>query len=467
MFNPRRQHPVLILFTVIRYLREMIIPIILLFVSGLKGDSPERVFLTLGIGCIAFLVLCGWAIFSWYLNTFHIDQGELRIQSGVLIKNKRFIPRERIQTIHVSEGLLQRLFGVVKVEIETAGGQAKAEATMAAISRADAEELRAYITRQTKKKEPELKDEQGLQNKKQLQHVLSAKELLIAAATSGSIGIVFSFISAVTSQVNELLPDLELKKWLGSFTPDINSVLILIVALAMFSWLISIVGIMLKYANFTLTCTEDKIHITRGLLERREFTIPRKRIQAVRIVEGILRQPFGLASLVIVSAGFGPEKGEATVLYPLVKKERVTAFLHEVVPDLAVAEKLTPLPARALPRYIFKPVISALIPVVPLTVFVPYGGFSCLLVLSAFGYGVLRYKDAGWAVREKTLLIRYRRLVRTTALIPVNRIQATEMRQSFMQRRKGLATFTVFVVSGIAGTGFRIVDAEEKHKDYF
>jgi putative membrane protein len=61
----------------------------------------------------------------------------------------------------------------------------------------------------------------------------------------------------------------------------------------------------LAHAGFTLSREGDFLYVKRGLLERREATIPLARIQAVRISEGVLRQPFGLASLRVESAGYG------------------------------------------------------------------------------------------------------------------------------------------------------------------
>src|SRR5690606_41338100 len=47
----------------------------------------------------------------------------LHIEYGLFVRKQRFVPFERIQSIHMTEGILHRLFGVVKLEIETAGGK--------------------------------------------------------------------------------------------------------------------------------------------------------------------------------------------------------------------------------------------------------------------------------------------------------------------------------------------------------
>ena len=56
------------------------------------------------------------------------------------------------------------------------------------------------------------------------------------------------------------------------------------------------------------------------------------------------------------------------------------------------------------------------------------------------------------------LVLRYRRLARTTAVTPRGRLQARGFSVSPFQKRLGLATMEVEVASGRGGTGFRLVD---------
>src|SRR5699024_2557968 len=57
--------------------------------------------------------------------------------------------------------------------------------------------------------------------------------------------------------------------------------------------LLGIAGTMIKYGHFTITKREDELFITRVLLEKKQLTIPLRRIQAVGIEESIIRQPLG------------------------------------------------------------------------------------------------------------------------------------------------------------------------------
>ena len=58
-----------------------------------------------------------------------------------------------------------------------------------------------------------------------------------------------------------------------------------------------------EICNFTVKKVEDDLIISRGLLEKRQMTIPLNRIQGILISENFIRQPLGLASVYMESAG--------------------------------------------------------------------------------------------------------------------------------------------------------------------
>jgi putative membrane protein len=220
----------------------------------------------------------------------------------------------------------------------------------------------------------------------------------------------------------------------------------------------------LAYTGFTLSRDGEFLYIRRGLLERREATIPLARIQAVRVVEGLLRQPLGLASLRVESAGYGEDAGVSTTLFPLLPRKEAQALLLDAAPEFAVAPPLNPLPRRALRRYVFRSTAPTLFLIfaaalVSFLVFdLAWGLAALLLVLPAAFYGWLRYRDAGWALEGDRLVVRSRLLTRTTAIAPRRRLQWRATVRSPLQRRAHLATFQAQVASGGGGKELRVTD---------
>jgi putative membrane protein len=234
------------------------------------------------------------------------------------------------------------------------------------------------------------------------------------------------------------------------------------------AWFLAIAGTVLAYTGFTLSREGDFLYIKRGLLERREATIPLARIQAIRVSEGVLRQPFGLAAVRVESAGYGEDAGVSTMLFPLLPRNEVDEFLTSAVPEFAVNPALQPLPRRALRRYVFRAVFGYLILALAaaLVSFLVFGSavglLAFFLVPSAALYGWLSYRDAGWTFEEDRLVVRYRSLGRKTAVAPRRRLQSREVIRSPFQRRVRLATFLAEVASGSGGSALRVKDLDAR-----
>lgn len=465
MFKPRRLHPAAALIMGIRAVRLFVFPFVPLIVVaitkiGKRGWTGWLVWVAIAL----ILFAAVWGVLSWRRFTYRVEDGELRIEHGVLIRNRRFIPQERIHSIDLVESVLHRLFGVVNVRVETAGG-GEPEGLLVAVSRSAAEELRRVLT----EKVDETEVASGKEDTSAVVRRLSTSDLLIAGATSGSIGIAFSLAGGALSFIDNLLPNIDLFAYLDrfiGFDQAATTIAMVAVIALIIAWLVAVMVTMLTYGRFQVSRLHGDLIIERGLLERRRSTIPLARIQAIRMVEGLLRQPFGLMSLHVESAGYGTEDGVSTVLFPLIRKKDVNTFLREMAPDYQGAGTvLRRLPRRAWRRSI----VRASLPIIVIAgvvslFFFPWGLASLTLFLPAALYGHFRYRDAGWCMHANQLMLRSRRLGRTTAIVTSRRIQSGGWTQSFFQRRQTLATIWVSVASGAQ---FRLADVDEQEGNDF
>lgn len=459
MSEKKRLHPVAMLLAFLGSLKEVALPLIIFVFIGRGGEGYSWWhFAIMG----AFLVFTlGSGIFSWWFYTYQIKNNELQIHQGFIFRKKRFIPRERIQSIDTSQGVIQRFFGLVKVQIETAGGGGEPEVVMSALSREDAEQLKIELYK-NRRSESEGEEKEVHVDQLALEYNLTKKELIIAASTSGGIGVFLSFIAAIGSQVDNILPE-EFYMTVTERVMDATLSLILIgsILILLLSWAFSVIGTVLKYGGFVLSRTEDDVIIKRGILERRQLTIPVQRIQALRVVEGLLRQPFGYASLYVESGGGGGKDEQfSTVLYPLMKRKKIEAFLNELIPEIPVHEERSSLPVKARNRYMFRFLLPVIIPVVLISYFVPFGFVSIILIPLSCFFGYFHYKDAGWSIKEKTALLQFRHIGRVRLYVPRKRIQAMELHSTPFQKRKSLTTVQVSILSSLAGKQFRVRDVE-------
>jgi putative membrane protein len=463
MNSEKRLHPVAMLIgainTIRRWISGLIFPGIALLVS--QGFSLRTVTLfLLGILLVAVLAAL-WGFLSWRATTYAVTDNSFRLRQGVIQKSERTIPLEHVQSVDTVQGIIQRIFGVVEVRIETAGGGAnEPDASLSALDREATQVLRREIEGSARESLEETTGPMVLRQ-------LSTRELLFAGATSGQIGVAFSLLAVGSQFLDDFLSDAFVRRLVETLMPNwIMVLLILIPAGLLVAWLLAIAGTVLSYNGFTLSREGNFLYIKRGLLERREATIPLSRIQAIRISEGILRQPFGLAALRVESAGYGEDAGVSTMLFPLLPRDEVQEFLFRAAPEFAVNPALEPLPRRALRRYVFRAMFLALIVVLASALFSflvfesSSGLLSLLLVPPAAAYGWFCYRDAGWAFEGDRLVVRYRTLGRKMAVAPRRRLQSRGVLETPFQRRVKLATFVAEVASGSGGFALRVRDLD-------
>jgi putative membrane protein len=463
MSSEKRLHPVAMLVGAIKTLRRwvsgLVFPGVVLLVS--QGFSLWTVTLFL-LGLLVVAVLAAlWGFLSWRATTYTVTGNSFRLRQGVFQKNERTIPLEHVQSVDTVQGIIQRPFGVVEVRIETAGGGASdPDASLAALDREAAQTLRREIEGSKRERAEETTGPTILRR-------LSTRDLLLAGATSGQIGVAFSVLAIGFQFLDNFFPEDFVRRLVETLAPNwLMVVLILVPAGLLLAWLLAIAGTVLAYSGFTLSREGNFLYIKRGLLERREATIPLSRIQAVRISEGLLRQPFGLASLRVESAGYGEDAGVSTTLFPLLPRNEVEELLAGAAPEFAGAPDIEPLPRRSLRRYVFRATFLYLIiafaaALVSFLVFQSaLGLLGLLLIPPAAAYGWLSYRDAGWAFEEDRLVVRHRGLGRKTAIAPRLHLQSRGMVRSPFQRRVRLATFLAEVASGSGGSVLRVKDLD-------
>lgn len=452
----RRQHPVASITRVIDLIRGNLVTILVVLVFGAGGGGPS--FLWMFSGLFVFLLIAGVA--GWWRFLYRVEEGELQIHQGILVRRQLHLTSDRIQVIDISAGVVQRLFGLVKVEIKTAGSTSR-EAVLGAVSRMEAEELTRLLRR-----ENGVQDHSGSGSAVQpLESFrLPVRDLLIAASTSGSFGIALSLIATLFSQIEPMLDETELYEWFLAALPgeaDLLFVLSLMALFVIFAWLVSFFGTLLRFGDFRLDLYENELVIRRGIFEKKRITLPFNRIQAVRIVEGVFRQPFGYATIYLESAGYGEQKESgAVVLFPLLKISRIDSFLERTLPAYRYPEPHIRPPLRALYRYVIRS-CAALVPLVAVLQWL-LDAPPAIWALTVVGilWGWIRYRDAGVSTDGEKIVMRSRLLARTTGVVEKRRAQEMSWRESLLQRRRELASLAVSVASGDQGRRFQVSDLE-------
>jgi putative membrane protein len=457
--GPRRLHLLSPLFFAAGHARRLW-PLALLL-------AARRQWWLLALGALALLA---WTSVEWLRRTYALEGGALRLEEGVLSRQLRVVPFDRIQQVDLVRKPLHRLLGVATLRVETAGGGSAAEVGLDVVTLAEARALRSTLLRakaQAAAAGPRAEVEVAAAPAERVLVRLRLREVMLAGIT-GSRAAAALVVLGPLSQASDWVPGLD--DWLlarfdpQDVAPTTPAAFLVVAVLAAVVWLgLAAASSVVTDHGFTLARVGDDLVVRRGLLERREAVLPLARLQVVRIEESLLRRALGLASLRLQSAGRtgGHDETAGRLAVPVLPRVQVNRVLDELLPGAA------PIPALALPppaarrRAVTRSLVRAALLVAAVALSVWYvatrGGLGvaprfALLALPplalAAALGLAAYRGLGHATGQGFLYARTGVAIRVLTVVPVAKAQSGSVRSSPFQRRAGLATLHVDVAGG-------------------
>lgn len=488
--EPKRLHPIAMIFMFYKFIKAGLFPLIAVVTIFITDVPPAyRWVIWVAVGLLLFIIVFLPSIISWLRYQYWVDEGELRIKEGLLFRKNHYIRKERVQSVNRSATLIHRLFNLEKLSIETAGGRNEAEAELLAVRPADIDLVEKAINSRygdddltdTSMSEsmsageaddhPQVAAESDKHSQSADAHwELSMARLFVAGLTSGKIGVILALVGAAYSQLGQVIPD----SWYETvghrlIASGLMVIMFLVVAVILLSWLFSILGTVFVYWKFTISKYGDDLVITSGLWNRKQVTLPIHRIQAVRVVDSLLQQPLGFSAIYVESAGGSGNEGGSTMMFPILPMAQVGDFVQTFLPAYPEMSQFESVPRRAKRFYlvlkiIFTTVICAAIMILSYIWFWPWGLLTLVLYPVVIVWGLAQYKTAAWGVTDRFRLLRYRHLSRTTVMVPRYKIQTRTMEQTIFQKRAGVATYQLSVMSKMAGGG-RVFEVEHLAED--
>lgn len=233
------------------------------------------------------------------------------------------------------------------------------------------------------------------------------------------------------------------------------SVAVTIGAIVAVSVLLAMLRSLLTYGNLVLTRTGQNLHLTHGLLRVREQTFDTRRLRGGTLREPLPVRALGGARLDAVMTGVG-SAGEASLLLPPCPADTARAVLTGLVGDDGVVSGplLTHGPAAARRRWVRALLPPAVAGVVLVAVAVTLGapgwlwpGWALFAAGSVF-LAVDRARALGHRVRDGWLVTRQGSLQRRRDCIETAGVIGWTVRQTYFQRRAGVATVIAATAAG-------------------
>ncbi|SIS47889.1 PH domain-containing protein [Salimicrobium flavidum] len=459
----KRLHPAAIFFQLLRTMKDMALGILPVIVVSFSRGMTWYIFLGIGV---FFLLLLVYSSMKWLRFSYLVTEEELRIKQGVFIRQERRISKNRIQSIDLTQALIHRIFGLTKVQIETAGSDENVDASLSAVTFSEGESVQNELKR--KGKETETESESDSEKEKVYpSKVVSYPRLALTGATSDNAILIIGLLWLLFSQANQIIPEeiyQEVTVWVLSLA--LQLLISLIIGSVFVVWGAGIVWTIIKYANFTITRYDTELYMTYGLIEKRQRTIPVNRVQAVIVKENLIRQIFGLCYIYVEVAGgvSGGRMEESTVyLIPILRKNQVPAFLDKYLPEYYREEpELKRPPFKSIPYYVWQGLLVSVVAIVAVSIFAPAWVLVPVAAIVLFtGWGVFCWQTSGISYDDTYLNLRFRKVSRETVTLKKKRLQAFEKKDNWLYRKQQLATIDVAVLNNTAGRHFIVPALEE------
>jgi putative membrane protein len=460
-----RLHPLTLFFAIWEAVRRVLIPFIIIFL--LRRERGQEVYVLMAFFFVGLPT--AFAVIKYFTFTYRITRGELITKHGILGRTQRHIPLNRVQDIRVEQRPLHRIFRVAEVHIETAGGKGP-EASLSVLSRAEADRLRAAVFEQIARAKGVDTEVRSLPA--EVICKLSVPDLMLAGITSNQTASTLAILVVAWGLVDDFVGQEAYQRWIERTAQNAAEwvehagqsgwivfgvgALLLIVAGVLFS----MVGSVLMFYGFTLSRNGEDLHRSYGLLTRRSSSLPRRRIQVLKIEETILRRLFKLATIRADTAGSRNPQGEQDsggrdVLVPIVLRRKIAELLPVFFPDLENgSEDWRKVSRRAIRRGTVKG--AALCAFVAAILFTVQDKWLALWPLAflplVYFVNVLNYRHLGYLHGERYFRTRRGWLRRSTHIVPIRNLQVVVLRQTPFDRRHKVASVMVDT-AGQAYTG--------------
>ncbi len=438
-----------------------------------------------GLIALGVCVLVAFSSLGWFFTTYWVENGHLVLQKGVLNRKRVQVPLDRIQQIATEQGIVQQIFGVRKVRVDSAGS-AGSEIELSAITDDMVSQLRSQLvgTDQAGTAAPPTAQpfpgavaptpagapptvapppgattpETDLRTMVVRHSFADLAQIAVARPSPQVVAGIAALLSLGLGTSVERIFDSSVFGAAGAILLGVVA-LVLIVA-------VTIGGTIVREFDLTVWRSDQGLRLTAGLLNKREMFARTERVQYVKRKQNFLERRFNRTTVYLpqASATAGAEPGAASTgvfLVPGARDDKV-----DDLTDLFLAgdrpEPVHPIAAKARQRwFLWEGLVPGLL-LLAVGIGLWIGDLTlaaiAVLIVAALitGWGYLlakvSYANYAWNLNETAISRREGFLAHERIDVACRKLQSVKLRQGWWHRRHNLAT----VECGTAAGSFKI-----------
>lgn len=320
-------------------------PLLLVFLF--KKEEYGAFFVYLIIAIIVVLIAIIAFLRYWFFK-FYIDVSlqEFVIESGIFNKTKTTIQLHKIQKVDINQSLIQRIFNVHKLEIDTAGSNKK-EASISAISQEMALDLKSRLIENRASFNKSIPSEETLDEQPKNFITIGLSSLFKIGLTANyvaSFAYLVLFFSTISdnlrqigkeSLINENIDKLDKFPVMTVFVVILGLIILLILV-------INLVSTVIKYFNFTIKRDKNTFVLSYGLINLKNTIINPEKVQIVKLSQNYFQKKLNVNTIEIkqASSDEGRTKNKDKTKIPGCNHEEKMAILKLLLHQLPKQESI-------------------------------------------------------------------------------------------------------------------------------
>lgn len=440
-------------------------------ILGSRSTGPVPMLLL-----VVAVVLIGGAL-RWLTTRYRVGQDNIELKTGLVQRKLLSIPRNRVRSVDIEAGPLHRLLGLAVLKIgtgqtETATSSSKFELNALRASTVPA--LRTALLAHTEhapalESGPPREGARAAGTGTEIGGWSASWVRYAPLSASGLIAIaaVFAFLMQFGAVTERLFSSDVLADEAGSLTIATGALIVTGIAAALLvaSSVLAVAQYLIVYGAFTLVDSGRVLHVSHGLLTKRQRALDRARLRGTTLHQPLALRLAGGAKLSAIMTGSKVGDATSSLLLPQAPLRQA----HQVMGAVLHDRTLVTVPLRRHPRAALRRrFVRALWPVAALAATlsiltlrgttVPTWSWLLLAPLAVAGaaLAVDRYRGLGHATTHGWLITSQGSLLRRRDTLATDGVIGWTVRQTFFQRRAGLATL---IAATPAGNGaYQVVD---------
>lgn len=440
---------------------KQIITIVIMYtvLSNKIGFIPTTLLI---IGSIAAFSL--YHVLHWSKTIYAFKEHVIIYQKGILSVKTREIPLDKINTIDISQGIFERLFNLSRVKIDTESAKTLESEMALLLTKEKALEMREKLLKH-KQVSPHQEDKKT----KEGHFHLSFKHLILYSFISSSIFQSFVIIWALYNLLDDIesLTSFNGFKYITQIQFSVYIVVLSLLGIFMMGLVLSLIKNCLKYSLFHVYTEDGKLHISHGLIHKKNYSFDIHKVKGVHIRQKLPMQLTKRCSIEIESMGYGDEAGERAILFPFCTIKESQKIIRDLLPEFQFQQDVDKAFPMVYARFIIKKLVITVLIASVVSYYVPYGFLSFILVLVAWLVGHMQYHNTTIAMSDTLVYMSYNGFSKKQSIIKINAIQSMKMSTTFFQKRKNICNYTINIWGKVVGKNITVKNISNRLFDNY